>query len=58
MDRIAVAMTVLSSIGVNDTLSKAKDMTLKAKTKDMMYDAKSKALQKLYLGNIARNHTK
>jgi len=39
-----------------DTLSKAKDMTLKAK--DMMYDAIFKALQKLYLGHFGSNQYK
>ena len=46
---------VLTSVGIKDTLSNAKvnDLTFKAKDKDMMYDAKFKALQKVYLGHAA-----
>jgi len=40
--------------------AKVKDLTFEAKAKNMMYDGKSKALQKLYLGlgHIASNHYK
>jgi len=38
--------------------AKAKDLTLKAETKVMIYDAKYKALQKLYLVILQAINTK
>jgi len=42
-------------LGVENTLSKAKDITLEAKTKDMTTDAKSRALQTLYCKQSIKN---
>jgi len=54
-----------TNVAVKDTLSKAKDMTIKtkdltleAKVNNMMYEAKCKALQNLYLGHTASNQYK
>jgi len=50
----------MSSVAVKGTLSniKAKDLTLEVKVKDVMYGAKSKTLQNLYLCHIASNRYK
>ena len=46
--QIMQGRATVSSAGVKYTLSKAMNLTLKAKTKDAMNDAKFKALQWLY----------